>query len=65
MVPGQVILLTHLIGVLLIEFVLNFIAVLLVKLIRWYLYQVGERCLTMSMIRCDTAVTRPGLDLLE
>ena len=32
----------HLVGVFLIELVLNLVAILLVELIRWYLHQVGE-----------------------
>lgn len=43
---------TDLVGILLVEFILNFIAVLLVELIWWYLHQVGERRLTLSMCYC-------------
>lgn len=50
---------TYLVGVLLIEFVLNFITVLLVELIRWYLHQVGERRLSLSM--CCLIISHPDL----
>lgn len=49
-----------LVGVLLIEFVLNFIAVLLVELIWWDLHQIGER--RLSLLMCASITSH--LDLL-